>query len=164
MIDTIVDQTVDYLQNWTKKEFITILNEHSKTSMTPIIAKFGDRGYLVGNYALQPIDQKWWQVSYRFDENEVKLFSSKVSAICYIFYRHSNKLVQADRILSEDNDVKRWAVKSEQYYYRYRQALKKKNSLKIDLFFTRYQETLYHLNESKSLLEKSLRSAKYFKM
>lgn len=164
MINTIVNQTVDYLQSWTKKEFLSMLEKNSTAGKMPIIAQFGDRGYLVGNYALQPSYQNWWQVSYRFGDNEDKIFSSKVSALCYIVHRHNNNLYRADQILTDDKNVQRWMVKSEQYHYRYRQALKKKNSLKSDLFFTRYQETIYQLNQARSQLEKTLRSAKYFKL
>lgn len=164
MINTIVSQTVDYLQNWTKKELFSILAENAESHRTPIIAQLGNRGYIVGNYAMQPAEQNWWTVSYRFNDDENKVFSSKVAALCYILYRHNNNICRADQIVAEDNDVRRWIVKSDQYYYRYRQAVKKKNLSKADLFFTRHQEALYRLGLAKSLLEKSLRSAKYFKL
>jgi hypothetical protein len=163
-IESVIDHTVVYLQTWTKKELMSLMNNSSAAGKIPLVAKLGNRGYLIGNYAVQPIDNNWWQVSYRYNENDVQLFSSRSAAFIYILYRHNNNFNRADRILTEDSDVRRWAVKSEQYYFRYKQAVKKKNSLKSDLFYTRYQETLVRLTQARSLLEKSLKSTKYFKL
>lgn len=163
MIENIVDQAVGYLQDWTKKEFLAMLAENSKPGADPLIVKFGGQGYLIGNYALQPMNQNWWRVSYRFNDDEI-VFSNKMAALCYILYRRDNRYHQADQVLKNDAEVCRWTVKSEQYYYRFKQARKKKKFEKSDLFLDRYQETVFKLNQSKALLEKSLRSAKYFKM
>lgn len=163
-VEDVINQAVDYLQTWTKKELATIMDQHATNGRIPLVAKIGSKGYLIGSYAVQPTKTGWWKVTYRYNEEEDLLFSSKSSAFIYILFRHNNYHNRADQILLEDSEVRRWTVKAEQYQYRYRQAAKKKNTLKTDLFYIRYQETLSRLKQSKFLLEKSLRSAKYFKL
>ena len=163
-VENAVDQAVNYLQTWTKKELATLMDQQASNGRIPLVARVGRSGYLIGNYAVQPTEQGWWKVSYRYNEEEVMLFSSKASAFVYILYRHNNNFNKADQIQFEDGDVRRWIIKAEQYHYRYKQAIKKKNTLKTDLFYIRYQETLSRLSQAKFLLEKSLRSAKYFKL
>ena len=162
-VETIVNNTVQYLNQWTKKELVSLLEKQTSNGV-PLIAQIGKKGYIVGNYALQPIDHQWWRVSYRFNDEVEQVFSSKLSALCYIFYRHNNDYQHADQILNRDNNFRRWAIKSQHYQYRYKQALKKKNYLKSELFLARYQETQHQLNLSKIQLEKSLKLAKYFKL
>ena len=164
MVEDVINQAVGYLQTWTKKELAELLNRRASNGRVPLVAKIGNRGYLIGNYAVQPADHGWWKVNYRFNEDEEQLFSNKAAAFIYVLYRHNNYFDRADQILLEDSDVRRWTVKAEQYRYRYKQAIKKKNSMKTDLFYIRYQETLSRLSQAKFLLEKSLRSAKYFKL
>lgn len=164
IVEGVVDQAVDYLQTWTKKELAALMDQQASNGKIPLVAKVGRSGYVIGNYAVQPTEQGWWKVSYRYNQDEVMVFSGKAAAFIYILYRHNNNYNKADQIQTEDDDVRRWTVKAEQYHYRYKQAIKKKNTLKTDLFYIRYQETLSRLTQAKFLLEKSLRSAKYFKL
>ena len=161
-VEQLVDQAVDYLRQWSKTELSAMLSNTTNKGQMPLIARIGKKGYVVGNYAVLPIDNNWWRVSYRFSDFE-HVFTSKLSAICYAVCQQMNRIMLADRILKEDADVGRLSIKADQFYFRLKQAQKKKNALKTDLFLVRYQETTTRLNESKSQLEKSLKSAKYFK-
>lgn len=161
-VEQFVNQAITYVQHWTKKELLTILEKKQSVSSTPVIIQIGKRGFLVGNYAMQPIERNWWRVSYRYDEEAEYIFSTKASALYFIYYRHKNNFQRSDNILTEDEQVRRWQLKSDHYQYRYKQCLKKKNYDKADLFYNRYQEAMCRLNHSKNLLEKSLKSAKYF--
>lgn len=161
-VEQLVDQAVVYLRNWSKTELAAMLSDTKNKGQMPLIARIGKKGYIVGNYAVLPVDNGWWRVSYRFSDFE-HVFTSKLSAICYAVCQQMNRIVLADRILKDDSDVARLTIKADQFLFRLKQAQKKKNSLKSDLFLVRYEETTNRLNESKSHLEKSLKSAKYFK-
>lgn len=160
-VEQLVDQAVDYLRNWSKVELSAMLTATAKNGKTPLIARIGKKGYIVGNYAILPVNN-WWRVCYRFSDVE-HVFTNRLAAIFYAVFQQTNKINLADRILKEDANVARLTIKAEQFYFRLQQAQKKKNALKTDLFLVRYEETTSRLNESKSQLEKSLKSAKYFK-
>jgi hypothetical protein len=161
-VEQLVDQAVDYLRHWGQAELSAMISNTKDKGKAPLIARIGNKGYVVGNYAVLPIGDNGWRACYRFSDFD-HVFTSKLSAICYAVCQQMDKIMLADRILKQDADVSRLSVKADQFYFRLQQALKKKNSLKTDLFLVRYEETTNRLNESKSQLEKSLKSAKYFK-
>ena len=161
-VEALVNQTVDYMRKWSQAEIETMINNAARTQQMPIIARIGKNGFIVGNYAVQFENDRWWKLSNRFSDT-VYVFTSKLSAVLYAIYRQTGKINQADKILAEDEEVSRLTTKTEQYYFRYKQAQKKKNLHNVDLFFVRYQETSRKLNASRSLLEKTLKSAKYIK-
>lgn len=152
---------VSYVKTWTQGELESVV-EQSIKQRRPIILNLGKKGYLVGNYAIDLVNKRWWRLRFRFSDQEV-LFTNKVSAICFAYYTQIDRHDRANRILKEDDDVARLILKSEHYYHRYQQAQKKKNVHRTDLFLVRYQETSLRLSASKSLLEKALKSAKYIK-
>jgi hypothetical protein len=162
IVEQLVNSTVVYLRDWSKAELSALVDNPDKSGKMPVILRFGKHGYIVGNHAVRTIDNKWWLVNYRFNDVE-HVFTSKLSAICYAVCHEVNKIKLADRILHDDTAVGRLSIKAEQFQTRLKQAQKKKNSFKIDLFLVRYEETTNQLNESKSQLDKSLKLAKYFK-
>ena len=139
------------------------VQQNIASKKNPLIVKLGNRGYLVGHYFLETVEKRWWRLSCSINGDQKHIFSSKLSAVCYALCMQMGYLKQADRILNEDDAVGRLTVKSEHYFRCYKQALKKKNSQKIDLFLVRYQESSLRLSNSKNLLEKTLQSAKYIK-
>jgi hypothetical protein len=160
-IEQIVDRAVLYLKNWTHNELNAILKK-SVDERQPIIVNLKNQKWLVGNYLISQYNQRWWKLKHRFTSDE-QIFSNKLSAIYYAYHYQIGYLARANNILKEDDDVSRLLLKTEQYKQRFLQAKKKKNLHKIDLFFTRYQESALKLSASKNLLEKTLRSAKYIK-
>jgi hypothetical protein len=160
-IEEIVNQTVLYVKDWTQKEFVSLVEHPLDNKSLPIILDMGGRGYVIGNYALKPTSNKWWSVSYRFNDQE-HLFSSKVAAVCYAVYQQTNKVKLADKILKQDHAVGRLLLKTEQYQHNLIRAKKLKNNWNTDLFLSRYNTCQYQLERSKHELEKSLKLTKYF--
>lgn len=159
-IEKIVDQAVDYFRDWTSKELDHLLSTTDKNNL-PIITTLGKNGYIVGNYAICCLDHKWWRVCYRYSDQEY-IFANKIAAIHYAICQQTDRYVTADRILKQDQEVGRHTTKSDFFKTRFNRALQQKNSQKSEFFKIRYQETAIKLSYAKSLLEKSLRSAKYF--
>jgi hypothetical protein len=161
-VEQAVNNAVDYLKKWSHEELARLMEQTSKGHQTPLIIKVPNKGYVIGNYFLEQIDNRWWRLTYRYGDREY-IFFNKLSAVCYAVYSQTNNCTRAERILQDDEQVGRLTLKTEQYYFRYQQAIKKKNTHKTDLFLVRYQESLQKLSNSKNLLEKSLKSAKYIK-
>lgn len=160
-VEQAVKGVVSYVKTWTQSELENVI-EQSIKERHPIILNLGKKGYLVGNCAIDLCNKRWWRLRFRFSNQEY-LFTNKVSAICFAYYNQIGRHDRADRILKEDDDVARLTIKTEHYYHRYQQAQKKKNVHRTDLFLVRYQESSLRLSASKSLLEKTLKSAKYIK-
>lgn len=159
-IEKIVDQTVDYLRNWASNELDRLIANSDKTKL-PIITNIGKNGYVVSNYAIYPLDNKWWRVCYRYSDQE-HVFASKVAAIYYAICQQTGKYITADQILKHDQEMGRYITKSDFFKNRFYQATQRKNREKAEFFKIRYQETAIKLSQARSLLEKSLRSTKYF--
>lgn len=161
-VEQAVNNAVNYLKKWSQEELSRLMEQTSKGHQTPLIIKVPNKGYIVGNYFLEQIDAGWWRLVYRYSDKEY-IFFNKLSAVCYAVYSQTNNYTRANQILHDDEQVGRLTLKTEQYYFRYKQAIKKKNTHKTDLFWVRYQETSHRLSNSKNLLEKRLKSAKYIK-
>jgi len=161
-VEQMVAQAVSYFKNWSEDELSDLIAKQTKSNQMPFIAAIGKNGYVVGNYAIKLIDSDWWEVHYRFSDT-VRIFSSKLAAICYAIFNQTGKDTKADVILKNDTEVSKLTIKSENFYFRFKQAQKKKDQQKIDLFLVRYQESASKLTIAKSNLEKSLNSAKYIK-
>lgn len=161
-IEGYVNQAVDYLRNWTQQELAEFVTKTVDGRHTPLIAKIKKDNYLVGAYLVSREPSNQWKVFYWRSEAEF-LFSSKVSAILFAIYRQTGRDKTASSILTHDQEVSRLSIKADLYSFRFRQAVKKKNSHKIDLFSVRYNETSLKLKAAKEHLEKILNSAKYIK-
>lgn len=160
-IENLVKRAVDYLRQWTGHELETIITQSLKDSR-PIIAEIGKQVYLVGHYCIRQVDNKWWQVIYRYSDNDGHYFANRTAAVCYAVCQQTGKLVLADRILKLDQDVGRFLIKTDFFKARFYQAQQKNNLAKVDLFKNRYFEAKIRLTEAQHQLEKSLKSAKYF--
>jgi hypothetical protein len=161
-VEQMVAQAVSYFKNWSEDELTALIAKQTRSNQMPFIAPIGKNGYVVGNYAVRLVDNNWWEVHYRFSDT-VHVFTSKLAAICYAVYSQTGKDTKADVILKNDAEVSKLTIKSENFYFRFKQAQKKKDQQKIDLFLVRYQESAGKLTLAKSNLEKSLNSAKYIK-
>ena len=160
--EQLITQALAYMKHWSKAELSSIIAKTAENKQMPVIAPIGKKGYLVGNYAMQLLENGWWQVTYKFSDT-THIFTTKISAICFAVLRQTNRTELAESILRDDLEVGRLTIKAEQFYFRLTQAHKKKDNHRISLFLVRYQETSSRLHYFKSNLEKSLKSAKYFK-
>ena len=161
-VEGIVNQAVSYLRNWTREELVSFVSASTNGRTTPLIAQINKNSYIVGNYAIAKTGPSNWKVIYKYSDSEYH-FSNKLSAVLFSVYQQTGQINSADTVLLRDENVSRLSIKAEHYLHRYKQAVKKKNIHKIDLFLIRYQETMLKLDASKRLLEKTLKSAKYIK-
>lgn len=160
-VEKIVDMTVGYLKDWTQSEIISMM-KNSFRNNTPFVAKLKNDRFIIGCHLIKRNQNGSWRLDHYLGDYSHN-FSNKLSAICYSTMYQTGKIEKASQILLQDNVVSRLEIKSEQFHYRYQQASAKKDNIKTELFFTRYLETKYRLSETKTLLEKSLKSAKYIK-
>jgi hypothetical protein len=161
-IEGVVDQTINYLKTWTQHELTAFVTGNVDNRNAPLIARIGKNKYLVGYYVVAVEPNNQWKVIYWPSDSEF-LFSSKLSAMLFTICRQTGRDKTADSILLHDQEVSRLSVKADLYSFRFRQAVKKKNSHRIDLFSLRYNETSLKLKAAKFHLEKILNSAKYIK-
>lgn len=161
-VEKIVNCTVDYFKNWTKSEILSMINRSVLKKSPIVIIKVSDKGYIIGTHLInQQKNGSWKLLHYMGDYTHI--FLSKFSAVLFSVMHQTGKINQALQLLSQDRNVSRLEIKSEQFYHRYQQYSKKKDPIKTEIFLTRYLEANYRLKESKNLLEKSLKSAKYIK-
>lgn len=161
-VEKIVDYTVDYFKNWTKSELLSLMNRGVIKKCPMVMMKISNNGYIIGTHLIDQQRNGSWKLSHYLGDYTYT-FLSKFSAVSFSIMYQTGRINQALQLLSQDNNVSRLALKSEQFYLRYQQYSKKKDPIKTGIFLTRYLETKYRLKESKNLLEKSLKSAKYIK-
>ncbi len=160
-IEKIVSGTVDYCKNWTRTELLSMMVRQGSNRL-PIMIKVSNNGYIIGRHMIDQQRNGDWKLEHYMGDFSY-VFSNKLSAVCFSVMHQTGRTNQAVQIRLQDNNVSRLTTKSEQFYHRYQQYSKKKDTTKSDIFLTRYLETKHKLKQSKNLLEKSLKSAKYIK-
>ncbi len=157
-IDQAVKQAVKHVKGWTRQHLQQVLDRHQKDNV-PLIVALGSSGFLIGNYAIRCINERWHMI-YRYNDQELE-FVRKNSAIFYAVCYQARRGQLADQILKQDNDIDR--LQNELSFYRIRidQAQSRRRTQNLDLYLSRYQETQAQLHHAEKLLEKSLQMAKY---
>ena len=158
-IEQAVAQAVRHVRQWTKQELSNILKEYRPGQEPPLIIPIAGHGMLIGNYAIMN-DQGLYQMIYRYNDDQLT-FCDRTAAIFYAVCMQIGRSQLADQIKNCDRDINRLNVEAERLRYRLKQAVKKRNSMNIDLYTSRYQETLAQLTQRRHHQEKNLRFAKY---
>jgi len=157
-VEQAVQLAVKQVNRWTKKELAQILiRQNKKTS--PLIIPIGS-GFIIGKFALKPIGHSW-QVLNRYNDIELT-FINRTNAMFYAVLTQIGKTIEADSIQDYDSTINRLTIEAERFKYRLEQAAKKKNYVSYDIYSSRYYETMAQLSNSQFLLEKTLKSAKYY--
>lgn len=160
-IEETINQAVVYVKDWTQNQFKLILNDKLNKNQIPLIVDMNGKGYLLGTFAIIPMENKLWKLTNFYSDNEY-VFSSKISAVCYAVYMQTSRKNLADKILTQDQNVCRLRIKVEHYKYCQTRAKKQKNYVLVDVFNSRYENYVERLAQAKSILEKSLKLTKYY--
>jgi hypothetical protein len=155
-IDQAVKQAVKHVRTWTQQNLQQVIDRHQKDKL-PLIITLGKEGYLIGNYALRCIDNRWHMI-YRYNDQELE-FTRKNSAVFYAVCQQTGRGQTAQQILCQDQRIDR--LQNELNFFRARIDRARKKSQNIDLYVSRYQETQSQLLVAGNLLEKTLQMAKY---
>jgi len=158
-IEKLVDTSVSYIKNWSSARVLELVSTIDK-GQAPLIVEIGDKGFLIGNYALTREDKFKWRLRYRFSSFE-KTFANKKTGLIAAIYYQIGKSNLADKINEDDNLVDRLFGKLKFFEHRMLQAKKNTDYDKMDFYLTRVNEYKLKLDIAKSLLEKKLNLAKY---
>lgn len=162
-VEQAVKEVVKHVKRWTRKELEVLLNTNNSRVKIPIIVPLDDHCYLIGNYACCFKDD-CWSLIYRNNDKELQ-FQNKSSALFYAICQQTSRYQLAEQILKYDNDILRLKFKAELYRNRYYLAKKNKRSgHSSEVYSCRYNETVSKIGHARVLLEKSLKSAKYFNL
>jgi len=138
------------VNNWTKNEFLQV-HKNSKIAICTLLQN-GD--YLVGTRKVEKISDICWKV----DEYE---FTDKRSAIFYCSMLHLGKTGLAQELYKIDLHVGQLDLDKSRFRVRLDDAHMSKDSFKIDLYSSRYEETKGKLSIVSQELEKIIAAAKY---
>lgn len=151
-----IDLVAVYLKRWTQKE----LKQYIKQ---PVVIPINNYGFLIGHYKIQQVAGDIWRVSYH-DGEIVKDFNNRLASIYYClcdikkYYNMSRDISNYDTMLGRVQSNIAHAQTS------LTRAHKKKNYFKVDVLNNTIIEYQLQFEVAKSLLEKSLKLAKYYKI
>lgn len=158
-VDQAVQYAVKHVKSWTREELRKILSLKPIKNERPLIIQIGEHGYIIGRYAIKH-ENNLWHMIYCYSDEEF-VFTNKHAAIFYAVCYQSNRILIADQIKNYNEDINRLIVEVDRLNQRLKQAIKRKNSVNIDLYCSRYEHALAQLKIRRFQLEKTLKSAKY---
>jgi hypothetical protein len=157
-IDNLIGETAKYISNWTQRE----LRNMSAVSKLPICWPLQSGGFVIGHDKILPKNGYW----HRLDRNNEpkQVFSTKHSAIFYCLCSQINNDSLADKIVKYDSEVLRLSNDLTHYETSLNRAIKAKDSIKIDVWAARFDDTKLRLSIADKELKKTIKSAKYLKV
>jgi hypothetical protein len=158
-VEEAVKYAVKHVKSWTREELKKLLNTPRSRQDLPLIIQIGNHGYIIGNYAIKQVHDRWHMI-YNYSDDTL-VFANKHAAIFYAVCNQIGRTAMADEIKNCDEDINRLIVEVDRLKLRLQQAIKRKNSMNIDLYRSRYEQALAQLKTRQFRLEKTLKSAKY---
>ena len=160
VVQSEIEQTVQYVQRWQRSELSKLLLQN-KTPV-PVCVEINPNTYIIGRYAIKKLNNLWYSLDSR-DESEQK-FNSKLSAVLHALCDLRGRKELANEILEYDNRVMKLSTDLAIYKHRRLSSIRKKNFWRSDYFQIREDSTNYQLEEAKKQLQKSINLAKYYKI
>jgi hypothetical protein len=155
--DLSIDLATTYIKRWTQQQ----LNKYAKQ---PVVIPINNHGFLVGHYKIQKSKESLlWSVQHH-NGDVVKNFNNKQSAIYYClcdikrYYNLARDISNNDTLVYRAQSNMLCTIKTID------RARKKKDYFKVDVLNNKLIEHQLQFDTAKSLLEKSLRLAKYYKI
>lgn len=145
------------VSDWTKKEW----DKLSHDSSFPICLKLANGDYRVATFKAQRTD-KAWHVLNAWNE-ELAEVTSEAAAVVYCVLQHKGKYIEAQQLVDIDTKVTRLQQDRVLFSRRLSSAYEKKDGWQIDLYTSRYKNTLAQLYSAQVELNKMLRETKYIK-
>jgi hypothetical protein len=159
IVDREVVKAVKKIKSWTRKELKVLLSTHRKPNQKPLIVPVATNLFIVGHYAIQQINN-YWHMIYRYNDIELQ-FVNQQAALFYAICNQTYRYTTADQLLKYDQEINRLIIEVERLKYRIQQCGKKRMPNNLDLYNSRYNESLVQLRHRRHLLEKTLKLAKY---
>lgn len=152
-------QAVASLCAWAKNQLSIVKNEQR----LPVCFPLGKNSLMVGNYRVEKISDRVWQVK---DHNHsfVHNFVSRSSAVIYCVCAQTNQLALSLRLLKDDNQLGLLETSFMLLKHRFKQAQGKKDTFQLQLYAAKLTQNVAQLKEAQLSLKKTLRSAKYLKL
>lgn len=91
-------------------------------------------------------------------------FHDKAAAVFYCYYLSRNVFTRAQELLTIDSEIFKLSNDIGYYQHGYKQALKRQDWFKVDLFTTRTEQAKVQLAQAQERLQKTLWAAKYNKV
>ena len=157
-VELAVQVAVKHIRKWTKTQLQKLLADSKTSKEKPLIVQLGQKAYLIGNYAIQEIDN-YWHLIYRYSDTEL-VFQNRNAAMLYAVFQQTKKEALAEQIRKYDENINRLNIKAELFRLRLQQ--KRTSSNQKDLYSNRLIETRVQLKHNQFLLEKTLKLAKYY--
>ena len=154
-----INSTVELISQWTQVQ----LSDIKKKQKLPVCWALSSGAYMIGNYLVEQKLTKTWRTS---DHNRefVHNFVSKTAAILYCLCIQVGQLVLANKLRKHDAELGLLETDAEFFRYSLLTAKNNKNDFKISLWVARLTQNLAQQRHARSLLEKTLKSAKYLKL
>lgn len=151
--------TTEYLKNWTKKE----LNNLTIKQNVPVCLPLGDRGFLVGRFRIEEINQHCWRVL-DINGDTVCDFGRKLSAVFYCLTTQLQHYNLAYDLLKIDHLVSKLEQDKEFYTRSVECNEKKQDYFRADVARIRCIDVEYQLKPALEELQKTINRAKYLKV
>jgi hypothetical protein len=155
-----VDRAVQYVDNWKMRELQRMAT--NQKGPIPICVPIGKTAYVVGLYGVRKDGLIWTTINSRDDSTHS--FSRRASAIVYTLCNQTGHKRLAKDILQHDTNVIKITEELETLSYKKSRALSKKDYWRLDHFDIMSSSAEFRLDDAKTLLEKSMHLAKYFKI
>jgi hypothetical protein len=160
-IEKRIDQAVQYIGDWQRRELISIaLNKQPKS--LPICIPIKKDTFVVGQYGLKRTG-KLWEVTSSTSE-KILYFSRRLTGLVYLLCLQTNHFKLAKEILQYDNKILLLTEEVEIFRHSIERARRKKDWWRYDLFINLVTHVEFQLEDTKNQLEKSIVLAKYFKI
>jgi len=160
LVEQNVNQTVNYINDWKRKELVHLALY--KSNKTPVCIPISKNSYLIGKFGMRKTESTWILTNLVEEKNYE--FSKRSSAVLYAICYQVGRYKLANEIMLYDSDVLRLRDQSEILKYKLENAIAKKDHWRIDYFNILSTRASFRLQDAKNQLEKTTNLAKYFKI
>jgi hypothetical protein len=153
-----VEIDVEKIRRFTENELSRLVNQS-----LPFCYQIGSNLLIVGNkYKIQKFNDKCWQVT----ENDQQIFDffTRKDAIFYCIAMHKKDYVLAKEIKEGDDLLSRLDFEAILYRHRFKKAKEANDDWDLQLYSSKYTETMSRIEQTKQQLKKSQNLAKYIKV
>lgn len=163
-LNTAIDQAVEYVDQWKRKELFSFAINPPKSDTIPVCIPIGKNTYVIGSFGLKKNDTVWTVTS--ADRRVNYNFMTRSSAVVYSICVQTGRKKLAQDILDRNNDLFRLQNRLVEFQYLQAKAQKKKDKdyWRLDYYTIMAESAEFAIIDAKNQLEKSLNLAKYFKI
>jgi len=149
---------MEYLNVWTTEQANELIKQNPS-----LCIPYGPNGYIIGTYKITGTPNRVWEVCTAYGDR-MHDFHDKAAAVFYCYYLSRNVFTRAQELLTIDSEIFKLSNDIGYYQHGYKQALKRQDWFKVDLFTTRTEQAKVQLAQAQERLQKTLWAAKYNKV